>query len=73
MPSDPLPPNQQLVATGKWPIIGEKQPRNDSSPWQVTVRGLRSEAANLEPRRIQKASIHSTDNRPALCYALVKA
>ena len=35
-----LPPNQQLVATGKWPVVGEREPRDDGSPWNVSVRGL---------------------------------
>ena len=34
-----LPPNQQLVAAGKWPLVGERQPRDDGSPWNVGVRG----------------------------------
>ena len=34
-----LPPNQQLVAPGKWPVVGEREPRDDSSPWNVSVRG----------------------------------
>ena len=35
-----LPPNQQLVAPGKWPVVGEKAPRPGPEPWQVTVAGL---------------------------------
>lgn len=35
-----LPPNQQLVAPGKWPVVGERAPREDSAPWTVTVSGL---------------------------------
>ncbi len=35
-----LPPNQRLAAPGKWPVVGEKSPRIDSSPWSVTVSGL---------------------------------
>lgn len=34
-----LPPNQQLVGPGKWPIVGERAPRDDGSPWNITVRG----------------------------------
>ncbi len=34
-----LPPNQQLVGPGKWPVVGEKTPREDGSPWNITVRG----------------------------------
>lgn len=34
-----LPPNQQLVAEGKWPLVGEREPREDGSPWNVSVCG----------------------------------
>jgi DMSO/TMAO reductase YedYZ molybdopterin-dependent catalytic subunit len=36
----PLPPGQQFVARGKWPIVGERAPREDASPWTVTICGL---------------------------------
>lgn len=35
-----LPPNQQLAARGKWPVVGEKRPRAESNPWCVAVNGL---------------------------------
>jgi len=35
-----LPPNQQLVAQGKWPVVGEKSPRRSDEPWRVSVGGL---------------------------------
>ena len=35
----PLPPGQQLVAVGKWPLIGERQPAPGNQPWQLTVSG----------------------------------
>ena len=34
-----LPPGQQLVASDKWPIIGEKKPRESSQPWQLSISG----------------------------------
>ena len=34
-----LPPGQQLVAPGKWPIIGEREPADDASPWSVSIGG----------------------------------
>ena len=35
-----LPPNQRLAAPGKWPLVGEKAPRQgDTTPWSVTVTG----------------------------------
>jgi len=33
-----LPPNQQLIRTERWPIVGESGPRkNDDSPWTLTL------------------------------------
>ncbi len=37
---DRLPPNQVLAAKGKWPLVGERVPRNDNSPWCVHAQGL---------------------------------
>jgi DMSO/TMAO reductase YedYZ molybdopterin-dependent catalytic subunit len=34
-----LPPGQQLVAAGKWPTIGEQDPRADDAPWRLVVGG----------------------------------
>ncbi len=34
-----LPPGQQLVAQDKWPVIGERQPRRDDSPWRIEFTG----------------------------------
>jgi DMSO/TMAO reductase YedYZ molybdopterin-dependent catalytic subunit len=39
-----LPPNQLLVAPGKWPPLGERQPRADDTLWTVSVDGLVSQA-----------------------------
>ncbi len=35
----PLPSGQQLVAPGKWPIIGEREPGEGDVPWTVVVAG----------------------------------
>lgn len=35
-----LPPNQELAAPHKWPVVGERAPRADDSPWTITVGGL---------------------------------
>jgi DMSO/TMAO reductase YedYZ molybdopterin-dependent catalytic subunit len=35
-----LPPHQQLAATGKWPVVGERVPRQSAEPWRVSVAGL---------------------------------
>jgi DMSO/TMAO reductase YedYZ molybdopterin-dependent catalytic subunit len=45
MPSIPsgamqLPPGQQLVAAGKWPLVGERAPKGPLGRWSVRVHGL---------------------------------
>lgn len=35
-----LPPGQQLVAAGKWPIVGERSPTPFADSWSVEVAGL---------------------------------
>jgi DMSO/TMAO reductase YedYZ molybdopterin-dependent catalytic subunit len=42
-----LPPGQHLAAPGKWPVIGERQPRHDDLPWQVNVNGCVRRPARL--------------------------
>ena len=34
-----LPPGQQLVAPGKWPVVGERLPAPPAGPWTVRVSG----------------------------------
>ena len=34
-----LPPGQQLVAPGKWPIVGERSPTAQAEPWTVALGG----------------------------------
>ncbi|MEL7497937.1 MAG: molybdopterin-dependent oxidoreductase [Planctomycetota bacterium] len=34
-----LPPGQQLVAPGKWPVIGETQPAHTNEPWTLKITG----------------------------------
>ena len=34
-----LPPGQQLVAPGKWPIVGERTPAAIADPWTISVSG----------------------------------
>jgi DMSO/TMAO reductase YedYZ molybdopterin-dependent catalytic subunit len=35
-----IPPGQQLVATGKWPVIGEREPAQSDAPWTLKISGL---------------------------------
>ncbi|MEZ6093833.1 MAG: molybdopterin-dependent oxidoreductase [Pirellulaceae bacterium] len=44
---DRLPPGQQLVSPGKWPIIGERFPRSTNAPWNLTVTGLVEQEIHL--------------------------
>ncbi len=39
MPFVLLPPSQQLVAPGKWPVVGERTPLFPDGPWTVQCRG----------------------------------
>ena len=34
-----IPPGQQLVAPGKWPIIGEREPSQSTQPWSLEILG----------------------------------
>jgi DMSO/TMAO reductase YedYZ molybdopterin-dependent catalytic subunit len=35
-----LPPGQQLAAPGKWPLVGERAPRDPEQPWRLRIAGL---------------------------------
>ncbi len=39
-----LPPGQQLVAPGKWPVIGEQKPAHSSDPWTLRLTGAISQS-----------------------------
>lgn len=34
-----LPPGQQLVAPGKWPLVGERKPSSSTAPWEIQLGG----------------------------------
>ncbi len=38
-PQQDLPPGQQLVAAGKWPIIGEREPASINPQWALKISG----------------------------------
>lgn len=44
---DRLPPGQQLVAAGKWPIVGEREPPESNFPPTLTVSPIAGEAFEL--------------------------
>jgi DMSO/TMAO reductase YedYZ molybdopterin-dependent catalytic subunit len=48
-PHPPQPPGPQLVATHKWPTVGERQPRRDDSPWTVRAGGLVQRPCTFAP------------------------
>ena len=54
MPHPQLPPGQQLAAIGKWPSVGEREPRPDRLPWQVVVTG-----GSREPRVFSLADLRN--------------
>jgi DMSO/TMAO reductase YedYZ molybdopterin-dependent catalytic subunit len=37
--SQRIPPGQQLVAPGKWPVIGERSPATSNQPWSLEIKG----------------------------------
>ena len=49
-----LPPNQQLVARDKWPVVGERTPRADSSSWQLHVSGLVARPTTWDLKDLQQ-------------------
>ncbi len=48
-----LPPGQQLVAPGKWPIIGERQPSESTRPWSLLISGLVAQPLRLSLEQLQ--------------------
>ena len=60
-----IPPGQQLVAPGKWPIIGQRAPSESDRPWRVTIKGqvehpitLSLEQLAAEPQQSMTIDIH---------------
>lgn len=55
-----LPPGQQLVAPGKWPIIGEREPANPlqlQNEWIVSVKGCVEKANSFSLQELQQMPI----------------
>jgi len=50
-----LPPHQALAAEGRWPLVGERVPRQDDGPWCLCVGGLveRAREWSLEALRAE--------------------
>lgn len=40
MSNQKLPPGQQLVASTKWPFVGEREPLRSNKPWTLEIAGL---------------------------------
>lgn len=51
-----LPANQALVGSGKWPVVGERKPRQSDEPWAVSVSGL-----------VERDRVWALDELAALC------
>ncbi|MGC8668761.1 MAG: molybdopterin-dependent oxidoreductase [Chthonomonadales bacterium] len=74
---DRLPPNQHRVASGKWPVVGERAPSSAKEPWCVTVHGLVRQARiwSLDelkslPQTERIVDIHCVTrwSRPRVCF-----
>ncbi len=39
IPQQRLPPGQQLAASGKWPVVGEREPLDAAGEWTIDVAG----------------------------------
>lgn len=48
-----LPPRQHLAAPGKWPVVGERVPRESDAPWQLEVTGAVARPLRLSFEEIQ--------------------
>ena len=58
---DRVPPGQQLVARAKWPIIGEREPAEDSRPWRLQLAGAIQNPLTLtldELQSLPQTSLH---------------
>ena len=60
-----LPPGQQLVAAGKWPLVGERAPLSNERPWHVEITGAVRNTARLSleellamPQQERSVDIH---------------
>ena len=53
-PTSPrLPPNQAWVSRDRWPLVGEREPRRDDSPWQVSIDGCVGERGTYDLERLR--------------------
>ncbi|MEM9941616.1 MAG: molybdopterin-dependent oxidoreductase [Planctomycetota bacterium] len=48
-----IPPGQQLVRPGRWPIVGEKEPADHRGPWTLEV-GLDSDIRSFSMEDLQQ-------------------
>jgi DMSO/TMAO reductase YedYZ molybdopterin-dependent catalytic subunit len=56
-PAIALPPSQQLVAAGKWPLMGERAPAARTDPWQVTIDGLVTQPYKLSLDQLRECRL----------------
>jgi DMSO/TMAO reductase YedYZ molybdopterin-dependent catalytic subunit len=57
--NDRIPPGQQLVAPGKWPVIGQRGPNETSEPWQLSIIGLVENPVTLSLEQLRSQPQHS--------------
>jgi DMSO/TMAO reductase YedYZ molybdopterin-dependent catalytic subunit len=65
MAENRIPPNQQLVGTGRWPLVGERSPDQSNEPWSLRIEGLVKRPYSLDlaefaalPQSVQTIDIH---------------
>ena len=51
-----LPPNQQLISTARWPVVGERSPRADDSRWHVRVDGEVQDECTFSLRELRSGN-----------------
>jgi DMSO/TMAO reductase YedYZ molybdopterin-dependent catalytic subunit len=52
-----LPPHQALAAVGKWPLVGERAPRQDDGPWRLSVGGLVGKAQDWSMEELRSVFV----------------
>lgn len=57
--NDRIPPGQQLVAPGKWPVIGQREPLDSERPWQIAIDGLVENPVALSLDQLRQQQQHS--------------
>ena len=49
-----IPPHQQLVGPGRWPLVGERHAAISDRPWTLTLCGAVEQRQSLELGRVAR-------------------